>query len=142
MSGEHNSERKGPIARKGAIFFCVAALTFALCGLLFGVACSHTSANTEKEVIATGSATDTEVTPSESPKETPVQREPDKKPSIEALKTELDHAQFENMLLKEENDWLRSEVIGLHQELAEATQTIYSLNRKLDAIFKPNNTAE
>ena len=55
---------------------------------------------------------------------------------------ELERAQFGNVLLKEENDWLRSEVIRLHQELAEATQTIYSLNTKLDAIFKPNNTAE
>jgi len=135
LPGENSSERKGPIARKGAIFFCAAALTAVVCGLVLSVSCGHTSVTAEKEGIAAGPHTATETRP-RAVSERGVSH------SIEELEMELERAQFGNVLLKEENDWLRSEVIRLHQELAEATQTIYSLNTKLDAIFKPNNTAE
>jgi hypothetical protein len=45
-------------------------------------------------------------------------------------------------LLKEENGWLRSELIRLNQELADANEAIYTLNRKLDAIFNPEVAGE
>ena len=144
LPGAKDSEPKGPTARKGAIFFCAAALTAGLCGLLFGVSCSHISSDAEKDVIASNpqTALESETKPSAAPAGSPSQGKGDERKSIEELEMELERAQFGNVLLKEENDWLRSEVIKLPQELAEATQTIYSLNRKLDAIFKPNNMVE
>jgi len=54
------------------------------------------------------------------------------------VEAELEREENENRSLKEENDWLRVQVIQLQQALIDASQNIYSLNRKLDAIFKSN----
>jgi len=43
----------------------------------------------------------------------------------------------ENDILKEENRRLRAEIVRLNLELAAAHEAIYTLNRKLDAIFNP-----
>ncbi|MBI4831900.1 MAG: hypothetical protein HY801_10180 [Candidatus Lindowbacteria bacterium] len=61
---------------------------------------------------------------------------------IEEVTVELEKAQAENTSLREENDWLRSEIARLEGALVDANQTIYLLERKLDAIFKPNNVVE
>jgi hypothetical protein len=57
---------------------------------------------------------------------------------MEEAETELERERTENRLLKEENNWLRVQVLELQEALITANQNIYSLNRKLDAIFKPN----
>jgi regulator of replication initiation timing len=58
------------------------------------------------------------------------------------LEAELERVRAGNAFLSEENSRLRLEVIRLNEALAEAGQTIYSLNRKLDAIFKPEAEGE
>lgn len=62
--------------------------------------------------------------------------------SVEELKVALERARHTNLLLREENDWLRDEVIRLNQSLYEANRDIYSLKRKLDAIFKTDSMAK
>jgi hypothetical protein len=54
------------------------------------------------------------------------------------VEAELERERVTKQELKEENDWLRVQLIQLQHELVIANQNIYSLNRKLDAIFKPN----
>ncbi len=60
----------------------------------------------------------------------------------EEVDAELDRLQQENSLLREENAGLRAQVLKLQASLADANQNIYALNRKLDAIFKPDETGE
>ena len=55
----------------------------------------------------------------------------------EVVRAGLEEIRAENELLEKDNGWLRSEIIRLNQALAEAALEVYSLNKKLDAIFKP-----
>ena len=55
----------------------------------------------------------------------------------EVVEAKLEEARAENEALEKEYSWLQSEVIRLNRALAEAALEVYSLNKKLDAIFKP-----
>jgi cell division protein FtsB len=55
------------------------------------------------------------------------------------VKARLEEARAENVALEEENGRLQSDVVRLNMALAEAALEVYSLNKKLDAIFKPES---
>jgi hypothetical protein len=135
---------RGPIGRNWPLFFCVTTMVFGLSVIAFSVSCSHTSTGPEKEVVATVQQPSSEpsVEPDAGSEATLVSGTTHTNRNIEDMEAELELVRAENKPLKEEIDGLRSEVIMLHQALADANQTIYSLNRKLDAIFKPEIAGE
>lgn len=132
-------------ARKRALFFCVSAAVFGLCGILFTASCSRNVAASEKTALSStqeisaerhvesGSDSRAAIPPSNPGTNDAGQPEG----SGESSEIELERIRLENAFLREENNWLRSKVTRLNEALVEANQTIYSLNRKLDAIFKP-----
>ena len=63
----------------------------------------------------------------------------DERDCAEAVKAKLEKARAENEVLKEKNDRLQSKVVRLNEALAQAALEVYSLNKKLDAIFKPES---
>ncbi len=107
------SRRKRLIARRRAIFFWAFAVGCLVLAAVSSASCTHTPEQANT-------------------------------PSVNAysLEEQLHKAQAENNWLKEENERLRSEIVRLNQELASATEAIYTLNRKLDAIFNPDITGE
>lgn len=121
-----------------------------LCAVLFAASCAHNGATSGKtypssaqEVSAerhAESGSDSRATiPSSNPGISDEERSHGFDDSLEA---ELERVRAGNAFLSEENSRLRSEVIRLNEALVEAGQTIYSLNRKLDAIFKPEAEGE
>lgn len=125
-------------ARGGALFFCLVALIVGLMGL---ISCSHTSSQTRDTNAA---ATDSVGSPADesaavaAPEDSASAPRGHSRRELEELQGALEWERGENQRLKEENDWLRVQVIQLQEALTNANQNIYSLNRKLDAIFKPN----
>jgi peptidoglycan hydrolase CwlO-like protein len=130
-------------ARKGRVpFFYVTGLFLAVCGIVLASSCAHNALNQP----------DTKVAPPRP--QASVSRDAaegissDKdgrkfaRKDLDELESELERAQTENTLLREENNWLRTEVNRLQQSLADANEAIYSLTRKLDAIFKPNSPGQ
>ena len=101
------------IARRRAIFFCALVVACLVGGGFFSVSCGHTPQRTDEY-----------------------------SPDLNSLEEQLRRAQAENNWLKEENERLRGEIVRLNQELAAANEAIYTLNRKLDAIFNPDLTGE
>ncbi len=106
------------------------------------ISCSHTSDRMDVQsppVVVSPSAGDDEAAvQTVSSADSPSVPKKHTRRDIENLEEELERKDLENQSLKEENDWLRVQVIQLQQALIDANQSIYSLNRKLDAIFKPN----
>jgi hypothetical protein len=88
-----------------------------LCGAVFSVSCSRTS------------------NASKSANTSPIVEE-------DTVVKQLQDARAENNILREENERLCSEIVRLNQELADASEAIYTLNRKLDAIFNPDVIGE
>ncbi|RJP19158.1 MAG: hypothetical protein C4520_13285 [Candidatus Abyssobacteria bacterium SURF_5] len=126
-------------ARKWAIFFLL-WLTVGLSGIAL-IGCARNSSiiagqETETQVSAPNAPT-AEVIKAVSENPPPAPRRNVRR-DVEEVEAELERERINNQALKEENDWLRVQVIHLQQELITANQNIYSLNRKLDAIFKPN----
>ncbi len=135
--------KEGLTARKRARFFpmwvCVALL-----GLIFLDSCSHANVRQAEEgcfpngepasAQAAGGTLSAESTSFAGKKRG--RRPP------EEMEAELDRMEQENSQLKEENEGLRAEILKLQASLADANQNIYALNRKLDAIFKPDETGE
>jgi hypothetical protein len=126
---------------KRAIFFCLLWLSVGVAG--WGLlSCSRTSAGAGQDA-AQGAALVGEP-PSGNESSQVVPENPSSgfrrhsRRNLEEVETELERERVEKQELKEENDWLRVQVIQLQHELVIANQNIYSLNRKLDAIFKPN----
>jgi len=107
------------IARRRAIFFCTVALAFLIFGVMFSISCSHTPSN------STVNSTEVESTV-----------------DMETIVVQSEQVHSENDSLKEENDRLRAEIVRLNLELAAAHEAIYTLNRKLDAIFNPDVKGE
>lgn len=107
------SHGKRLIARRRAIFFCALVLGCLVVAVFFSISCGHTPEQAN--------------TPSH---------------DANSLEEQLQKAQMENNWLKEENERLRGEIVRLNQELASASEAIYTLNRKLDAIFNPDITGE
>lgn len=112
ISTAYISERNR-IARTGAIFFCAFVVACVVAGVFFSVSCGHTPDRTEAPV-----------------------------PDVNPLEEHLQKARAENSWLKEENERLCGEIVRLNQELTAANEAIYTLNRKLDAIFNPDLTGE
>jgi hypothetical protein len=133
-----NRQGLGP---KNVIFFSLLWLGVGLVGLAFS-ACSHTPVRS-----ATSDAMTATVDPpapgdsfqviSDEGSALPAPKRRSRR-DIDVVEAELERERYEKQVLKEENDWLRVQVIQLQQELITANQNIYSLNRKLDAIFKSN----
>lgn len=133
------SRQKRLTVRKRALFFCIFALIFGFCGSLFAVSCGTTATSAERETISdspavsAGSRIESDHTSNTAPNRPESQQEID---DINAT-VELEWMRTENSILKAENSRLRSEAVRLNEALAEAGRTIYSLNKKLEAIFKP-----
>lgn len=117
-------------ARRWALFFCVSALVVGAVGSLSAVSCATAPANSEKEAISSSPA----------PSANPIS-EPDRPKSAgvdeREYANELGEVRKEIEALEHENGRLRSEVVRLNKTLVEAVLEVYSLNKKLDAIFKP-----
>ena len=113
------------IARKRAIFFYTLALAFLVFGGLFFISCTHTPSNHGPN------STVAESTVPESTLE-----------DMETIVEQTDQVHSENDVLREENARLRAEIVRLNLELASAHEAIYTLNRKLDAIFNPEVKGE
>ena len=133
--------RQGLLTPKKVIFFSLLWLSIGLVGLAFS-ACSHAPVRSAESDAVT--ATVDPPAPEDSfqvvsDKETalPASKRRSRR-DIGKVEAELEQERYEKQVLKEENDWLRVQVIQLQQELITANQNIYSLNRKLDAIFKSN----
>ncbi|GAB4339318.1 MAG: hypothetical protein Kow0099_14240 [Candidatus Abyssubacteria bacterium] len=109
------------------------------CVLASMMCCSRTPVNAPAEEVSVWEPVEENAVLVEP--ETPPVQESRKRP-IEDMEWEIEELRWKNRLLKEENDWLRAEVIRLNQALSDANQNIYSLNRKLDAIFKPENSTK
>ncbi len=119
--------QSGLTARKRASFFYMFVVAFGFIAILFTASCARNAATSEQQALS-------------------AMREVSAEPgvgqegsAIESLRPEIERAESENDLLKAQNNWFRSEVIRLNEALADANRTIYSLNRKLDAIFKPES---
>ena len=131
--------RQKQSARRGALFFCLTLVFAAILGLA-SVSCSRAdiradepdASAAENAAPLDGGAIQVVSESSPSPRKHYSRR------NLEEMESELDWERNQNRILKEENDWLRVRVMQLQQELVTANQNIYSLNRKLDAIFKPN----
>ncbi|MBI5117672.1 hypothetical protein HZA56_14435 [Candidatus Poribacteria bacterium] len=136
--------RQGLPARRWAIFFCLVTLVCGVGGLLVTVSCTHTSARTNEEIAVGGVESDTGSAsePLVDSESSSAQKKKVVRQRVEDVAAELDKARSENATLQEENDRLRSEIARLEGELADANQAIYSLEKKLDAIFWPNNLSE
>lgn len=125
-----------------AVFSRIVWLSVGICALVLAMACARNAGtNAPAAEAVLGEPVEEGVIIAEAE---PVPRavEKPRKRSLEEVESELEEVRWKNMLLKEENDWLRAEVIRLNQALYEASQNIYSLNRKLDAIFKPENSGK
>ncbi len=113
--------------------------------LFTAVSCAHNaSLGSGKETISTGaeSYAGPAAAPNTASESSASSGRKYAKRNAEDTEDELERMRWENDMLKQENDWLRLEVIKLQRSLLDANQTIYSLNRKLDAIFKPNSLGE
>lgn len=136
-----------PHARRRASFFCIPALALLVCASFFAVACGTTAA-AGKKADAPPSPVSPEPLVDQAPVPVTITAEPphsetnqaDTRTDIlacESLEVDLKRARAGNTVLSEENGRLRSEALRLNTELAEANLKIYSLNQKLEAIFKP-----
>lgn len=112
------SYQKGLIARRRAIFFCAITLACFVLGIMSMVSCGHT------------------------PEATDIDANIDSVNKIDRIYNQSQTLNSDCGLLREENRWLRSELIRLNQELVDANEAIYTLNRKLDAIFNPELAGE
>ena len=136
--------QKGPIARGWAIFFYTTTLAVGVFAIISAASCSHTSLGSGREATLSAGESTSEQAPApvkiieNSPP--PEIKHPKKR--IETSRTEYRRIEAEDFMLQKENERLSSEVASLNVMLAEANRTIYSLNRKLDAIFKPDITGE
>lgn len=138
----NGSRQKGLTAQNWALFFYVTALFAVICGSSFAVSCGTTSVNSETETASESPRISNEppIGPDSNP-ETAIDQ-PNSQPEAKAqnagtLEAELEIVRAQNSRLEMENVGLRTEAIRLNEALADANQTIYSLNKKLDAIFKP-----
>lgn len=113
-------------ARRWALFFYRAMSGVGLFFLVATVSCSGVTPGPEKSAASTSNMGEA--------REAPISGTDQE---MEQLETELERARLENDFLREENGLLRAEIVRLNWTLAEANEKIYSLNRKLDAIFKP-----
>ena len=138
------SLRRGWIARRWASFFYVPTLAFGPFAIAFFISCSGISRGAEKETLSTATvaSTDPDAEPDPRSEVATPSRKDEGRRSIKSTGAELERVRSENDLLKEENSRLSSEVVRLNQALADANQEIYSLSRKLDAIFKPDTQGE
>jgi hypothetical protein len=139
---EKRVNRHGLIALRRVIFFCLLWLSVGVAG--WGLlSCSRTSAGAGQDAAAQGAALVGEP-PSGNESSQVVSENPSSafrrhsRRNLEEVEAELERERVTKQELKEENDWLRVQLIQLQHELVIANQNIYSLNRKLDAIFKPN----
>lgn len=142
---DNKPRRKGLAARNRALFFCVSALTLGFLASLFLTSCNTTVGQSERDTLSEPPQVSSE---SDIARSTP---DSAANPEINQPKSEnIDERAFypdagvtvrklqaENESLKKENGTLRLEVIRLNNDLVEANAEIYSLNRKLNAIFKP-----
>ena len=130
------------LAEKGRVpFFYVTLLLLAVGGILFASSCARNAPNRpEAEMVAPGQETSVSRSARLPGEGTTFVKDGRKyaRQSLDDVEFELERAQTENTLLREENNWLRTEVNRLQLSLADANQTIYSLTRKLDAIFNPD----
>jgi hypothetical protein len=139
---EKRVNRHGLIALRRVIFFCLLWLSAGFAGWVL-LSCSRTSAGANGQ-DAQGTALVGEKTPSGNESLQNVSENPSSgfrrhsRRNLEEVEAELERERVTKQELKEENDWLRVQLIQLQHELVIANQNIYSLSRKLDAIFKPN----
>lgn len=140
-AGKGTVNRQGLLTPKKVIFFSLLWLSIGLAGLAFS-ACSHTPVRSAASDATTATADPPaprdsfQVVSDEESAQSATKRR--SRRDTEEVEAELEQERYEKQVLKEENDWLRVQVIQLQQELITANQNIYSLNRKLDAIFKSN----
>ena len=135
---DNGPTQEGMTARNRALFFCVVALAIGLLGSFFALSCGTTAASPKREIISEIPEVSTE------PRIEHIELEPAANPETIQTKPEkvdrqdyspASEAALERM--REENGRLHLEMIRLNKDLIEANSEIYSLNRKLDAIFKP-----
>ena len=135
---DNEPRQEAMTARNRALFFCVLSLTVGLLGSLFALSCGTVATSPKKEIISEVPEVSTE------PRIEHIELEPASNPETNQPEPEkfneqdcgpVTEAALEKV--REENDRLRLEVIRLNADLAWANSEIYSLNRKLDAIFKP-----
>ena len=135
--------KEGLAARRVVIFFSI-WLSVALLGLMSLESCSHANVRQAKEGCLpnaeSASAQVSDGVTSSEGSSFPGKKRSKRPP--EEIEAELDRMQQENSMLKEENEGLRAEILKLQVMLAGANQSIYALNRKLDAIFKPDEIGE
>ncbi len=143
---DNGSRQEGMTARRWALFFCVSALVVGAVGSLSVVSCATAPANSEKEAISSSPASSADpiveyVEHYPAPISEPDRPKPAGVDERERA-DELGEARTETEALEHENGWLRLEVVRLNKALAEAALEVYSLNKKLDAIFKPQPGGE
>jgi peptidoglycan hydrolase CwlO-like protein len=131
-------------AQRRVLFSCFLWFSTAFLGLIAFGACSH--ANVRQ---AAGNCPQTaEAGPGQTSRATvsaessPLAGKKRSRRAPEEIEAELDRVQQENSALKKENAGLQAQIVKLQASLADANENIYALNRKLNAIFKPNERGE
>lgn len=130
--------RNGLFDPKRVIFFCLLWLSLGFIAMA-ALSCGHTRDRAgEPDANSTSVESPAPEKSLQVVSEDPVPAKRRVRRNVEEVEAELEQEREEKNTLKEENDWLRVQVIQLQEDLITANQNIYALNRKLDAIFKSN----